>query len=299
MRVRGGASGGARATAEWRFGVLAILPALLVFCAVILRPFVESLWLALHEYTVTMPGPEFVGLANLERLLGDAIFRDTWLRTVFFVIATTGATLVLGTAWALVLNDPFRGRGFLRSASLIPWVLPSTVTALLWVWVLHGQYGLLNAVLLSTRLIATPIFWLSTEWGAMAAIVIAKSWLSTPVVMVFVLAGLATLPLDQVEAARLDGAGNATLLRYIVLPHLRPVLLIVAVLQAMGNLQQFDVIYAMTGGGPVRATTVMSIEVYRDAFQDWNLGLACAVGVVWFLTIAIPAAYYLRTIARD
>jgi multiple sugar transport system permease protein len=77
------------------------------------------------------------------------------------------------------------------------------------------------------------------------------------------------------------------------------VLLIVAVLQAMGNLQQFDVIYAMTGGGPVRATTVMSIEVYRDAFQDWNLGLACAVGVVWFLTIAIPAAHYLRTIARD
>ncbi len=286
-------------TVERRFGVLVVMPALLVFCAVILRPFLESLWLALHEYTVVMPGPVFVGLANLERLLGDATFRETWMRTVLFVTVTTGLTVVLGTAWALILNDPFRGSAFLRSASLVPWVLPSTVTALLWVWVLHGQYGLLNAVLLSTRVIAAPIFWLSSEWGAMAAIVIAKSWLSTPVVMVFALAGLATLPLDQVEAARLDGATNRALLRHIVLPHLRAVLLIVAVLQAMGNLQQFDVIYAMTGGGPVRATTVLSIEVYRDAFQDWNLGIACAVGVVWFLTIAIPATYYLRTIARD
>jgi len=285
--------------AERRFGILVVLPALLVFCVVILRPFVESLWLALHAYTVVMPGPVYVGLANLERLLGDETFRETWTRTVLFVVLTTGATLLLGTTWALVLNDPFRGSSFLRSASLIPWVLPSTVTALLWVWVLHGQYGLLNAVLLSAQVIATPIFWLSSQWGAMAAIVIAKSWLSTPVVMVFVLAGLATLPLDQVEAARLDGASNRALLRHIVLPHLRPVLLIVAVLQAMGNLQQFDVIYAMTGGGPVRATTVMSIEVYRNAFQDWNLGGGGVVNDVWFLTIAVSATFYLCTIARD
>lgn len=132
----------------------------------------------------------------------------------------------------------------------------------------------------------------------MVAVVLAKTWLSTALAMTFFLASLQTLPMDHVEAARLDGASNLQVMRYIMLPHVRNTLVVVAVLQAMGNLQQIDVIYAMTGGGPARATSVMSIEVYKSAFQSWNLGLASAIGVVWFLTISIPAGIYLRTLFR-
>jgi multiple sugar transport system permease protein len=281
------------------FGFLLVMPALMAFGSVILFPFLRALWLSLHEYTLATPAPVFIGPGNFLRLVEDPIFWATWGRTLFFVVATTGCTVLLGTAWGIILNEKLRGRRVLRSLSLLPWVIPSVVSAMLWAWLFHGQYGLLNAALLGAGLIARPVFWLSTEWGALAAVIIAKSWLSTPVVMTFVLAGMQSLPFDQIEAARIDGAGNAALLRAIVLPHLRPVVGIIAVLQAMANLQQFDVIYAMTGGGPVQATTTFSIAVYREAFQNWDLGLASAIGVFWFFTIAIPAIGYLRTIVRE
>jgi multiple sugar transport system permease protein len=216
-----------------------------------------------------------------------------------FVVCTTALTFALGLVWAIVLNQSFRGHKLLRSLSLLPWVLPSTVTAFLWAWLLHGQVGLLNAALIATGAIAEPVVWLSDPVGAMAAVVLAKSWLSTALVMTFFLAALQTLPHELVEAARIDGATDGQTIRHIVMPHLRNTAIVVLVLQAMGNLQQIDVIYALTGGGPVRATSVLSIEVYRTAFQNWNIGLAAAIGVVWFITISIPAGAYLRGVFRQ
>jgi multiple sugar transport system permease protein len=158
---------------------------------------------------------------------------------------------------------------------------------------------LLNAVLLRLGALSEPVAWLATPEGAMAGIVLAKTWLSIPLFTAFLLAGLQGLPREQVEAARIDGAGNWHVLRHVAWPHLRPTIAVLLVLGALGNLQQFDVIYAMTGGGPVRATTVMSVEVQRQAFQSWNLGLAAAVGVVWFLTILGPAFLRLRSVMRE
>jgi len=153
-------------------------------------------------------------------------------------------------------------------------------------------------VLLELGLIDFPQAWLSTQGGAMAAIVITKVWLSVPLFMSFFLAGLQGLDREQVDAARVDGAGNWAVLRDHILPHLKPVLLVVVVLGVIGNLQQFDTIFALTGGGPVRATTVLSIEVYRRAFEQWDIGMASAVGLLWVATI-LPAAYvYLRHLLR-
>ena len=148
---------------------------------------------------------------------------------MLFVVVATLATTILGTVYALLLNEAFKGRTILRAASLLPWVLPSIVTAFLWVWLFHGQYGLINAGLLSAGLIDKPIFWLSDPNGAMLSVIVAKAWLSTPVVMLFVLAALQTLPDDQVEAAWIDGAGDTSVIRYVVLPHIRRTLGIVVV----------------------------------------------------------------------
>lgn len=285
--------------AQHRFGFALTVPALIAFAVLIFGPFVRSAWLSLHEYLLTSTEPRFVGLNNFVKLFSDPGFLLSWQVTAIFVVCTTLVTTIFGTAYALILNEPMRGRTIIRAASLLPWVLPSTVTALLWSWLYNGQYGIINAALLSLGLIDRPVFFLSDNVGAMLGVITAKAWLSTPVVMLFVLAALQSLPQEQVEAARLDGANDFHVIRYVVLPHIKKTLGVIMVLQAMGNLQMFDIIYAMTSGGPVRATTVFSIEVYRRAFENWDLGTASAVGVIWFSTIAVVAIPYLRSLFKD
>lgn len=301
MRAAGSPAGQtARFEAAYRrFGFMLTIPAIIAFAVLILGPFLNSLWLALHEYKLTSAEPVFVYLRNFRELSQDPYFWQAWRNTVVFVAITTVLTTVLGTFYALLMNEAIPGRTFIRAASLLPWVLPSTVTAFLWSWLFNGQYGVINAGLISLGVIDQPIFWLSNASGAMAGIIIAKLWLSTPVVMLFVLASLQSLSQEQVEAARIDGASDGQVARYVVLPHIKRTLGVVVVLQAMANLQTFDHIYAMTAGGPVRATTVLSIEVYRRAFENWDLGKASAIGVVWFLTIAVFAILYLRMLLKE
>jgi multiple sugar transport system permease protein len=290
-------TGGLKAQ-ERRIGFLLLLPALIAFSVVILLPFLQSLRLSLFKYTLEMDQPGFIGLGNFRRLLVDPGMATVWLNTLVFVVCTTALTFGLGLAWALMMNQPFRGRSFLRAASLLPWVLPSTVTAFLAAWIFNGQYGVLNALLIQLGLMAEPITWLAEERGAMAAVIVTKAWLSVPLFMAFFLAGLQSVSQDQIDAARVDGCRNWGVLRHVVLPHLAPTMIIVTILGAMGNLQAFDVIYALTQGGPIKATTMLSVEVYKQAFQNWDMGTACAVGVIWFVTIAIPTVFYLRILFK-
>jgi multiple sugar transport system permease protein len=283
---------------ERRVGFWLLVPALVAFCVVILLPFLQSMRLSLFKYTIDMEQPAFIGLGNFERLLTDPDTATIWLNTGIFVLVTTAVTFVLGLAWALLLNQSFQGRALWRAASLLPWVLPTTVTAFLAAWIFNGQYGVLNAALLQAGVIREPIAWLAEEKGAMAAVIVTKAWLSVPLFMAFFLAGLQGVSTDQVDAARVDGCENLGVLRHVVLPHLAPTMIIVVILGAMGNLQAFDVIYALTQGGPIKATTMLSVEVYKQAFQNWDMGKACAVGVLWFVTIAIPAGFYLRILFK-
>jgi len=290
---RGGLKAG-----ESRFGMLLLLPALIAFALVVLWPFLRALSLSLFEYTLQTPAPIFVGLENFRSVLGDPNVRASFATTAVYVSITTFVSITLGLAWALILNQPFRGRAALRSISLLPWIMPSTVTAFLWAWIFNSRYGLINHLAREAGLIEHPVAWLSTTTGAMTAIIITKVWLSIPLFMAFFLAGLQSMDREQVEAARVDGASNFAVLRDHILPHLRPVMLVVVVLAIIGNLQQFDTIWAMTGGGPVRATSVLSIEVYRRAFEQWDIGMAATVGVLWVATILPPAYFYLRQLMK-
>jgi multiple sugar transport system permease protein len=283
---------------ERRTGILLVMPALIAFAAVILWPFVKSLSLAFYKYTIDMQSPQFVGTANFHKLLTDPSMLTIWLNTLIFVVITTALTFVLGLVWALIMNQAFAGRNFLRAASLLPWVLPTTVTAFLAAWIFNGQYGVFNAILIKLGVMQEPVAWLAEETGAMAAVIVTKAWLSIPLFMAFFLAGLQGVSQDHVDAARVDGCENTGVLRHVVIPHLAPTMIIVTVLGAMGNLQVFDVIYALTQGGPIKATTVLSIEVYKQAFQNWDLGTACAVGVLWFITMAVPAGIYLHILFK-
>jgi len=290
---------GTIAAQERRAGWLFLAPALGAFALVILFPFLRALGLAFTRYDITTPDPIFIGLDNFRAIAASPEILGAFVTTFIYVAGATALTTLLGLAWAIILNQPFRGRTIIRAASLIPWVLPSTVTAFIWGWILHSRFGLLNAAMLGLGVIEHPQAWLSDSTGAMAAVIVTKVWLSVPLFMSFFLAGLQSLDREQLDAARADGAGNFVLLRDHVLPHLRPVLLVVVVLGVIGNLQHFDTVFALTGGGPVRATAVMSIEVYRRAFDQFDLGMASAIGLLWVATIIPAAWFYLRHLLRD
>jgi multiple sugar transport system permease protein len=291
------ARGGLKA-AQRRTGWLFMAPALVAFACVILGPFVSALGLAFTRYDLQTPEPVFVGLANFAAIWSSPQILGSFVTTFVFVSFATAFTVLLALIWALILNQPFRGRAALRAATLVPWVLPATVSAFIWAWIFNSRFGVLNGVLLDLGLIGHSVAWLSTSSGAMTAVVITKIWISIPVTMTFFLAGLQSLDREQIDAARVDGAGDWHVLKDHILPHLRPVLLVVLVLAVIGNLQQFDKIFALTGGGPVRATTVLSIEVYRLAFDSWDIGMAAAVGLLWVATIIPPAIFYLRHLLK-
>lgn len=283
---------------ERRIGLLFLLPALAAFTLVILYPFLRAIGTAFTRSNLQTPEPIFIGSSNFVSILSSPEILGAFVTTAIYVVLATSGTVVLGLAWALILNQTFSGRSALRALTLIPWVLPSTVTAFIWGWIFNSRFGVLNALLVNAGLIPYPTAWLSTSAGAMAAIVLTKIWFSIPLFMSFFLAGLQSLDKEQIDAARVDGAGNMALLRDHILPHLRPVLLVVIVLGVIGNLQQFDTIFALTGGGPVSATSVLSIQVYRLAFDQWDIGMASALGLLWVATI-LPAAYfYLRHLLK-
>jgi multiple sugar transport system permease protein len=232
-------------------------------------------------------------------LFGGSELLDAWLVTVVFVCSSTALTTFLGLTWALILTQGFPGHRALRTASLAPWVLPNIVAAFLAAWLLNGNFGLLNSALMEMGVISAPRAWLTTDAGAMIAVILTKTWLSVPVAMIFFLASLQNLPNEQLEAAKLDGASDWQLIRHVITPFLRGTIIIVLLLQAIGNLQHADIILALTGGGPVRATSVLAVEVYRYAFQSVDYGLAATTGVVWFFTIAVPAVVYVRQMFKE
>ncbi|TCU20210.1 carbohydrate ABC transporter permease [Rhizobium sullae] len=284
--------------AQRRIGMLMLAPAAIAFSIIILYPFVQALGLSFFEDTLQTIEPTFIGLANFKAILTDP---ETWQSfgiTVIYVGGATIGTVVLGLGWALILNQPFRGRRVIRALTIMPWVVPSTVSAFVWAWIFNSRFGVINGVLLELGLIDVPQAWLSTPEGALAAVILTRIWRSIPLFMAFFLAGLQNVDQEQIDAARVDGAGNFAILRDHLLPHLRPVLIVVVVLGVIGGLQDFDTIFALTGGGPVRATSVLSISVYRKAFEQWDIGMASAMGVLWVATLLPPAYFYLRMLVK-
>ncbi|HEY4200723.1 MAG TPA: sugar ABC transporter permease [Devosiaceae bacterium] len=290
---RGGLQAGQR-----RIGMLMLLPAATAFALIILYPFAQALGLSLFEDTLQTIEPIFVGFRNFQAVLSSPETWQSFLITVIYVGCATAGTVVLGLGWALILNQPFKGRGVMRALTLMPWVVPSTVSAFIWAWIFNSRFGVINGILLELHLISVPQAWLSTPEGAMIAVILTRIWRSIPLFMAFFLAGLQNVDNEQIEAARVDGAGNFAILRDHLLPHLRPVLIVVVVLGVIGGLQDFDTIYALTGGGPVRATAVLSVEVYRKAFEQWDIGMASAIGVLWVATLLPPAYFYLRLLVK-
>lgn len=275
-------------------GVLLILPGLAVFAAIILYPFVDAILMSFTDRSMIYPNYSWVGLDNYKKVFQDPYFGKTLWTTFLFVVGSTVLPYVLGMFWAVVLNQGFRGSEFLRGVTLVNWIVPGTAIGFLWSWIFNGQYGILNSLLKALCILDTGISWLGQPGTALLCVIIARTWQMLPWYMAFLLGGLQSVSLEQVEAAHIDGANNLQTFFRVILPGMKQTALLIFVLGLIGNLQHFDLPWTMAQGGPARATTTLSIEVYTTAFKNWNMGKAATVGAIWAVILACFSSIYLR-----
>lgn len=275
-------------------GVLLILPGLAVFIAIILYPFIDAIIMSFTDRSMIFPDYQCVGFANYIKVFQDPYFLKTLGTTAIFVIGATVLPYVLGMIWAVDLNQGFRGSEFLRGVTLVNWIIPGTAIGFLWSWIFNGQYGILNNILKALGIAETGIPWLGQTNTALLCVIIARTWQMLPWYMAFLLGGLQGVSHDQIEAAHLDGANNIQTFFRIILPGMKQTAILVFVLGLIGNLQHFDLPWTMAQGGPARATTTLSIEVYTTAFKNWNMGKAATVGAIWAVLLALFSGIYLK-----
>lgn len=286
--LRAGARLGDRA-----FGVLILLPGLALLAAVVIYPLGAALVSAFFEQSLLFPGRRFVGFDNIV-----AVFQGEFARlvrqTMVFTLGTTIFPFIIAFSLALALNTRIRGARFMRGMFLIPWLVPGVVVSFLWMWIFNANYGVLNAVLTGLGLISEPQAWLAQPDTAMMAVIIAKTWQSFPWMMVMLLAGLQTVPVELHEAAEMDGASQIRRFRHVTVPHLRGIIGIVLLLEFIWNFQHFDIIYVMTGGGPAGTTQTFATAVYDTAFKGYDLGRAGAIGLLWMALLSVLVVLYVK-----
>ena len=260
---------------RWRLWLL-MAPALALLLAIFAAPLLHDLWLSTQAQSVlTGLHPEPIGAQQWLRLWNDSRFwQDTW-QTLRFSAASVSLEMLLGLAVALLLDQPLRGRGVLRTISLLPWALPTTVMALGWRWIFNDPYGPINRLLAGLGLPAIPF--LSNPAITWMATVGADTWKTTPFVALLLLAGLQTIPADLYEAAALEGATPWQTLRRITLPLLTPYLLIALLFRMAQALGVFDLIQVLTGGGPAGSTESLALYAYLNAMRFLDFGYSATL----------------------
>ncbi|MCO4318244.1 sugar ABC transporter permease [Phyllobacterium sp. 21LDTY02-6] len=259
-----------------------VIPALVIVGAVIVFPWAFTLWMSVNEWQVGS-GQRFVGLANFSRLASDARFWESMVHTVIYTVLSVIAPLVLGTLAALVFDTKLPMRGLLRGIFVMPMMATPVAVALVWTMMYHPQLGVLNYLL--SFLGIGPQEWIFNQNTVIPSLVLVETWQWTPLIMLIVLGGLASMPRDPFESAEIDGASNWQKFRYITLPMILPFMMVAVIIRSIDALKSFDIIFAMTQGGPGTASETINIYLYNVAFAYYDIGYASAIAVVFFIVI--------------
>jgi trehalose/maltose transport system permease protein len=288
--------GTALTTSQTRTAWILLLPTLLVVAFIALYPLAQTIYYSFTDKRLASAQPtSWVGLENYRFLIEDTVFRDSIWTTVKFAVITLVFEFVLGLIIALVVNSSFKGRGFTRAAMLIPWAIPTVVSARMWAWMYNDIFGVFND-LLYTQLHITDrnIAWTAEERYSLWAVCAVDIWKTTPFVALLLLAGLQVIPSDVYEAATVDGASKWQQFWRITMPLLRPAILVTIIFRTLDALRVFDVFYVMFGAR--RSTQTMAVYAQNNlvAFSDIGYGSAIAVGI--FLIIGIFVVAYVTTL---
>ena len=291
--ARGRGRGGEGDLSEQGFAFLLLSPAALLIVVVVLVPLIITFVYTLTDMNLLSDTKgRFVGLANYGAVLGSSWFWESLGRTLYFTFVSLILEVGLGLLFALLLAGSFPGVGALRALVILPWAIPTNVSGALWKWILHPDYGALNALLSWLGLIKEYQAWLGQPWLAMNMVILADVWKMAPYSAIFFLAALQFINRSLYEAARIDGAGVFRRFRYVTFPHLVPTLLVVVVMRSMEKFKAFDLFYIMTKGGPANGTKVLTYDAYLRGFDNLDYSAAATISyVIAFLVLAFTIVY--------
>jgi multiple sugar transport system permease protein len=280
-------------------GMLLIAPTILIFALVIAYPLVYAVYLSFFSiYTPTLKG-EWVGLENYRLMLTSGEFWVSLWTTILWTVGTLTLQIVLGVAMALLLNLNFYFRSLARSLVLFPYFVSTVVAVLVWRWMFNDVYGILNRALIVSGISDMPLDWLGSMPNAMISVILVGAWKYFPFVVIAVLARLQTIPDELYEAARIDGAGAWSRFWDVTLPQLREVLVVIVLLRTIWDFKEFDLIYLLTGGGPVTSTETLPLLVYKQAFGMNAMGRASTYAIGIMLVLLTFMILYLYRTRRE
>jgi multiple sugar transport system permease protein len=272
-------------------------PVLLLVALFTLYPVGRALYQSTRIESPIFPS-RFVGLENYRDVLGGLYFREAAGTTLWFALSSVPLLIVLGVLVALLLNESFIGNAVLRVGMLLPWALPATVAALIWKWIFLDSWGALNAGLYTTGLIDNYIGWLTTPNLARMAVVVVFIWTQLPLIAIFILAALQAIPGELYDSAAVDGAGVFGRFWNITLPGIRPMLVIVTLYAVLMAFTNFDIVYALTQGGPGTATTLVAYFTWVESFKKLDFGAGSALAVIIALGSLAVILVLLRAIPK-
>ena len=279
-----------------KYGYIFGWPLILVMFALLIYPIVKISVMSFQNWYLLRlaKNGRFIGLDNFKNLFRDKYFIASVKKTCLYIAITVPIRYVLGYVTAIMLNRKFVGRSIARGIIVIPWAVPEVVTCLIWMLMMQKDYGIINTELVRFGLISSGIGWLTSNKVAMTSAVIVNIWKGFPFVAVMLLAGLQSVPGDLYEAAMVDGASDWKQFWNITVPQLRPISAVVFMLLIVWTIRDYGIVYVLTGGGPSRATEILTIYMYKEAFNDFNYGIAAACGFLMMVVVLIFVVFYLR-----
>jgi len=281
---------------EQALGYALVAPVVLLLLLLVAYPFVIAVYLALTDRTIGNTGT-FIGLTNVERLMSNQIYLQALRNTVIYTVGATLLKLAAGFGVALLINEKFRFRQAVRSAILLPWIVPAVLGTLAWMWIFAPNFSVLNWILINVGLTTTGFPWLVDPNLALFSVILVNTWRGIPFFAITLLAGLQTIPQELYEATSIDGAGKLARFWYVTVPLMLPILLITLVLSIIWTFSDFQIVYGLTGGGPMNSTHLLATLSYQVGIASGRLGEGAAISLTMLPALLVLVAvqiYYLR-----
>ncbi|WP_363320933.1 sugar ABC transporter permease [Mahella sp.] len=277
-----------------------VAPALLCILLIAIYPVFRTFSLSLTDMKMQFPNmAKYIGLDNYISLLQNDRFWSATYNTLFFTVVSVALELVIGFVMALIMNMPFKGRGLVRAAVLVPWAVPTTISATMWKFMYHDQFGVINDILFRMGFIDQYQSWLGSTSSALWCAIIADVWKTAPFMGLLLLAGLQTIPAELYEAATVDGASKVKQFFRVTLPLVMPTMLVALIFRTLDAFRVFDLIFVLTGGGPGNSTETLSMYAYTTLFRNLNFGMGSAIAVLIFIFIFLISLVYIHLLSRQ
>lgn len=281
--------------AEW---LIYVGPIILLLGILLVYPLGQMFYLSFSKVAKGGSTARFVGLDNYVKVFKTPLFWLVMRNSVIWIGMNTCGQFLLGLAAALVLNQKLKFGTFFEVVMLLPWIVSASIGAITWKWIYHPDYGILNWTLSLITGRNVYLMWLGSKTMALLSVIIANTWRMFPFSMLMLLAALQAIPKTILEAAQIDAASRWQTFKYITLPCLRNIIMIIILFLIIGNLNTFIYVFIMTQGGPANSTKVFGMYIYEIAFRDLNMALASAIAVVLFLVMVFFAAVYLKVMNK-